>query len=81
LDALAATGAHMIGTGLFFRQLERMRLAGAVFAGDENAATAVEYALIAGIVSISIVAAALGIKGSLVDSFTSVVTGFEEAKN
>jgi pilus assembly protein Flp/PilA len=71
----------MVGTGLFSRHLERMRLAWAVFADNENGATAIEYALIAGIVSISIVAAALGIKGSLVDSFTSVVTGFEQAKN
>lgn len=67
----------MIGTGLFSRQLERMRRAGAVFADDKSGATAIEYALIAGIVSISIVAGVLGIKGSLTDAFTSVVTGFE----
>jgi pilus assembly protein Flp/PilA len=58
-----------------------MRLAGAAFANDEGGATAIEYALIGSIVSISIVAGALGIKGSLVDAFNSVVTGFEQAKN
>jgi len=71
----------MIGIGLFSRQLERMRFAGTEFANDENGATAIEYALIAGIVSIGIVSGALGIKSSLTDAFTSVVTGFEEAKN
>ncbi|HVJ77364.1 MAG TPA: Flp family type IVb pilin [Hyphomicrobium sp.] len=58
-----------------------MRAAGVAFANDEAGATAIEYALIAGTISISIVAGALGIKGSLVDSFTSVVDGFEQAKN
>ena len=71
----------MIGTGLFSRQLERIRLAGAVFADDESGATAIEYALIAGIVSIAIVTALIGIRGSLQNNFTSVVTGFAEAKN
>ena len=71
----------MIGTGLFPRQLERMRLAGIEFANDETGATAIEYALIVGMVSIAIVAGALGIKGSLKDAFTSVVTGFEQANN
>jgi pilus assembly protein Flp/PilA len=71
----------MIGTNLFSRQLEQMRAAGIAFANDEAGATAIEYAVIAGTISISIVAGALGIKGSLVDSFTSVVDGFEQAKN
>lgn len=42
---------------------------------NEAGATALEYALIGGIVSIGIVAAAQGIAGSLVDMLGSVTTG------
>jgi len=66
----------MSNTGLFSRQLAGMHLAGAAFVNDESGATAIEYALIASIISISIAAGALAIKGSLIDTFTSVVSGF-----
>lgn len=46
------------------------------FARDEHGATAIEYALIAGGISIVIAAAATGIGTSLNDTFTSVKNGF-----
>lgn len=49
------------------------------FAEDEAGATAIEYALIAGIVSIAIVAGLTGVRSALQTAFTSVVTGFEAA--
>jgi pilus assembly protein Flp/PilA len=67
--------------GWFSRQLEWVRFAGAAFANDEKGATSIEYALIGSIVSISIVAGSLAIKGSLTDAFTSVVTAFEQVKD
>ncbi|ADJ22141.1 Flp/Fap pilin component [Hyphomicrobium denitrificans ATCC 51888] len=50
------------------------------FAADENGATSIEYALIASIVSIAIVGALMGVKGSLVSVFESVVAGFSSIK-
>lgn len=50
------------------------------FAADENGATSIEYALIASIVSIAIVAALMGVRGSLVSVFESVVAGFSSIK-
>jgi pilus assembly protein Flp/PilA len=47
-----------------------------VFARDERAATAIEYALIAGMISIAIVAAARSIGTSLNATFESVKSGF-----
>lgn len=52
------------------------------FLHNEAGATSIEYALIASIVSISIVAGLLGVKAALVDgSYESVVKGIEEANN
>jgi len=45
------------------------------FVSDENGATAIEYALIAGFVSIAIVGGLMGIKGALVSAFDSVSAG------
>jgi pilus assembly protein Flp/PilA len=42
------------------------------FLDDESGATAIEYALIAGIVSISIVAALQAVRGSLQSTFNNV---------
>ncbi len=50
------------------------------FAADENGATSIEYALIASIVSIAIVGALMGVRGSLVSVFESVVAGFSSIK-
>jgi pilus assembly protein Flp/PilA len=46
------------------------------FARDERAATAIEYAIIAGCISIAIVVAATGIGTTLNNMFTSVKNGF-----
>jgi pilus assembly protein Flp/PilA len=46
------------------------------FARDERGATAIEYALIAGCISIAIVAAATSIGTTLNSTFTSVKNGF-----
>lgn len=46
------------------------------FACDENGASAIEYALIASIVSLAIVGGLTAIKPSLVGIFNSVVAGF-----
>jgi pilus assembly protein Flp/PilA len=51
------------------------------FAQEETGATSIEYALIAGIVSVAIVAGLLGIKTSLLSKFSSVAAGIEEAKH
>jgi len=47
------------------------------FATNEQAATAIEYAIIAAGISIVIVAAVQGIGGTLVTTFTSVQTGLK----
>ncbi len=47
------------------------------FFWDESGATAIEYALIAGSISIVIVAVALGIGTDLVSIFTKVANGFQ----
>lgn len=44
------------------------------FASDDSGATAIEYALIAGIVSISIVLALTNVKDELSNTFTKVGT-------
>lgn len=44
---------------------------------DENGATAIEYALIAGIVSVAIIGALTGIKTSLNGSFSSVASNLQ----
>ncbi len=46
------------------------------FYRDENGATAIEYALIAGSIGIAIITAAQLIGVSLVTAFTNVKTGF-----
>ena len=51
------------------------------FSREEIGAVSIEYALIAGIVSVMIVAGLLGIKTSLMSKLSSVVAGFEEAKH
>jgi len=45
------------------------------FADDENGATAIEYALIAGIVSLAIVGGLTAIKPSMIAMFGSVASG------
>ena len=47
------------------------------FLAREDGGVAIEYALIAGIVSIAIVAGLYSIKASLQDIFTQVDTGFQ----
>jgi pilus assembly protein Flp/PilA len=47
------------------------------FAKNEAAATAIEYAMIAGGISIVILAAVQGIGGTLVTTFTSVQTALK----
>jgi pilus assembly protein Flp/PilA len=47
------------------------------FAKNDKAATAIEYAIIAGGLSIVILAAVQGIGGTLVSTFTSVQTGLK----
>jgi pilus assembly protein Flp/PilA len=47
------------------------------FIRDESGATAIEYALIAGIVSLAIVGGLTAIKPSLVSMFESVGVGFQ----
>lgn len=51
------------------------------FAHEEIGAVSIEYALIAGIVSVAIISGLLGIKTSLVSKFSSVVASFDEAKH
>jgi pilus assembly protein Flp/PilA len=46
------------------------------FLGDQSGATAIEYALIAGSISIVIVAAVNGIGSKLNSTFTNVSNGF-----
>ena len=46
------------------------------FVRDESGATAIEYALIAGCISIAIVAASTSIGTTLNNTFTSVKNGF-----
>lgn len=46
------------------------------FRQDESGATAIEYAIIAGMLSIVIIAAATSIGSSLVNIFTDVNKGF-----
>lgn len=49
------------------------------FQNDNSGATAIEYALIAGLISISIITAATSIGTRLFDIFTQVNNGFPEA--
>jgi pilus assembly protein Flp/PilA len=49
------------------------------FVADESGATAIEYALIAGIVSISIVAALTNVSSTLRGSFNNVATNLQTA--
>jgi pilus assembly protein Flp/PilA len=51
----------------------------AKFAKEESGATAIEYALIASIISLAIIAGLTGVRTSVKTSFSSVVTGFEQA--
>ena len=47
------------------------------FVRDESAATAIEYAMIAGLLSIAIVAAVQGIGSTLNGTFTVISTGLK----
>jgi pilus assembly protein Flp/PilA len=49
------------------------------FATDDEGATAIEYALIAAIISIAIVASLTLTRGSLQNDFNNVATGFQSA--
>lgn len=51
------------------------------FASDKSGATAIEYALIASLVSISIAAAATALRGELQNAYTGVATGLKNATN
>jgi pilus assembly protein Flp/PilA len=51
------------------------------FLDDESGATAIEYALIAAIVSISIVAALQNVRGSLQSTFNSVNSELDAANS
>lgn len=48
------------------------------FLNDDSGATAIEYALIAGIVSIAIVAALMGVREQLNETFASVADSFPD---
>jgi len=50
------------------------------FASDESGATSIEYALIASIVSVAVIAGLMGVRGSLIGIFDSVVAGFSTVK-
>ena len=49
------------------------------FVADESGATSIEYALIAGIVSISIIGAVTGIKNSLNSSLNSAASSLQQS--
>lgn len=51
------------------------------FCLDESGATAIEYALIASIISISIAAAATLLRGELQNAYQSAATGLKNATN
>jgi pilus assembly protein Flp/PilA len=51
------------------------------FAKDESGATAIEYALIAAIISVAIVASLSNVGTALQGLFNSVVSGFQSAGN
>jgi pilus assembly protein Flp/PilA len=48
------------------------------FLNDDSGATAIEYALIAGIVSIAIVTGLIGVKDQLAETFTKVADSFPD---
>lgn len=48
------------------------------FAKDESGATAIEYGLIAAIISVAIIAALQGVKGNLVGTFESIEEGLAQ---
>lgn len=50
------------------------------FAADENGATAIEYALIAAIISVAIVGSLKLVRTALNSNLNSVVTGFQSVK-
>jgi pilus assembly protein Flp/PilA len=52
----------------------------AQFLKDESGATAIEYALIAGLISLAIIAAAISIGTELNTTFTEVDTGFKGSR-
>ncbi|HVT28289.1 MAG TPA: Flp family type IVb pilin [Lacipirellulaceae bacterium] len=49
------------------------------FASDDRGAVSIEYALIAVIVSIAIIAGAIGVRNSLSSSFSAVASGFSQS--
>jgi pilus assembly protein Flp/PilA len=60
-------------------QLKRTRRILHTFATDDRGATVIEYALVAIIVSVAIIASLTAIRGSLNSSFSSVVAGFSHS--
>jgi Flp pilus assembly pilin Flp len=54
----------------------RARLLARLFFADTAAATSIEYALIAGLVSITILTGGLSIREQLTSVFTSLLAGF-----
>jgi pilus assembly protein Flp/PilA len=67
---------------LYSSQLERVPMTTfSRFLDDDSGATAIEYALIAGIVSISIVAALQNVRGSLQSTFNSVNSELDAANS
>lgn len=59
-------------------QLKRTRRIFSVFATNDRGATSIEYALIAVIVSVSIIAGAIGIRNSLTSTFNVVASSFSQ---
>lgn len=51
------------------------------FLSAEDGATAIEYALIATLVSVAIAASLMQVRARLNENYTSVVTGFQSANN
>jgi pilus assembly protein Flp/PilA len=62
-----------------FRESSMSRFKFSAFVVDESGATSIEYALIAGIVSISIIGAVTGIKNSLNSSFNSAASSLQQS--
>jgi pilus assembly protein Flp/PilA len=68
----------MLHLAEFYMQLVRNRRSLRIFAIDDRGATSIEYALIAVIVSVSIIAGAVGIRNSLTSTFNAVASSFSQ---
>ena len=62
---------------MFKRSTQTIRIALRRFGGDERAATAIEYALIASGVSVAIVSVVFGLGSNVTNMFSSVSTALK----